>query len=576
MPSHDRARYKAVAGVLIRVLLLNVGVALAKIGFGYTSGAISILSDGFHSLTDAASNAVGLVGVRAASQPPDADHPYGHRKYETVAAAAVIVFLLLVLVEVLRNAFNRLTGRSTVPIISTASFAVMVGTVAVNVFVVWYESRAAARLASEVLLADAMQTRGDVWTSLTVITALAGARLGWPMLDPVAALVVAGFIGYAGFQIARTTTGILSDRIVIADARPRADRDDRAGRDRLPPDTHARLRRSRLSRSSCLVARRHAADRGARHLARGEGSADDPISADCGRDYSHRAAAARMNDWRDRFARLVDRKTAEAAHAALPPYHTALEQPPGDAVAIGNDFSRRVFDGPFYVSDAGQPGLPSASLVFVQSRDGNTGANDPSSIGGGATDAHMVYEGLSRAAADGVLAGAETIRGGDLVFSVWHPEIVRLRESLGLPRHPTQIVATLRGLSFDETLLYNVPEIRVIVLTVPGYAREMERELAARPWITPLVMHDANDLHAAFEALRKLGQSRISVVGGRTIARALVAADLIQDLYLTTSPKRGGEPNTPLFEKPIQSELIVQKHGTGPETGVVFEHRRLR
>jgi cation diffusion facilitator family transporter len=218
VPSHDRARYRAVAGVLIRVLLLNVGVALAKIGFGYTSGAISILSDGFHSLTDAASNAVGLVGVRAASQPPDADHPYGHRKYETVAAAAVIVFLLLVLVEVLRNAFNRLTGRSTVPVISTASFAVMVGTVAVNLFVVWYESRAAERLASEVLLADAMQTRGDVWTSLTVITALAGARLGWPMLDPVAALVVAGFIGYAGFQIARTTTGILSDRIVIADA----------------------------------------------------------------------------------------------------------------------------------------------------------------------------------------------------------------------------------------------------------------------------------------------------------------------------------------------------------------------
>jgi cation diffusion facilitator family transporter len=211
-------RYREVSRILFRVLLLNVAVALAKIGFGYTSGAISILSDGFHSLTDAASNVTGLVGVRAASQPPDADHPYGHRKYETVAAAAVIVFLLIVLVEVLRNAFNRLMGRSMVPTITTASFIVMIGTVAVNVLVVWYESRAADRLASEVLLADAMQTRGDVWTSITVITALAGARLGWPMLDPVAALVVAGFIGHSGYEIARTTTGILSDRVVIADA----------------------------------------------------------------------------------------------------------------------------------------------------------------------------------------------------------------------------------------------------------------------------------------------------------------------------------------------------------------------
>jgi cation diffusion facilitator family transporter len=211
-------RYEAVARVLRRVLVLNVAVAVAKIGFGYASGAISILSDGFHSLTDAASNVVGLVGVRAAERPPDADHPYGHRKYETVAAAAVNVFLLLVIIEVLRNAFNHLTGRAPLHDISIASFAVMIVTIAVNLGVVAYESRAAERLASEVLLADATQTRGDVWSSLTVIAALVGARAGLPILDPLAALVVAGFIGYAGYQVARATTGILSDRMVISDA----------------------------------------------------------------------------------------------------------------------------------------------------------------------------------------------------------------------------------------------------------------------------------------------------------------------------------------------------------------------
>ena len=204
--------------MLTRVLLLNVLVAAAKIAFGYASGAISILSDGFHSLTDAAANVVGLVGVRAARQPPDADHPYGHRKYETVAAAGVTVFLLLVVVEVLRNAANRLTGRGGPHEIGAASFVVMIVTVLVNLWVIRYESREATRLGSELLMADAMQTRGDVWTSATVIAALVGARLGLPILDPLAALVVAGFIGHAGFQIARATTGILSDRIVIADA----------------------------------------------------------------------------------------------------------------------------------------------------------------------------------------------------------------------------------------------------------------------------------------------------------------------------------------------------------------------
>src|SRR5262249_44566705 len=98
-PPIREERYAAVSRVLVRVLLLNLAVSFAKIGFGYASGATSILSDGFHSLTDGASNVAGLVGVRAAGQPPDADHPYGHRKYETVAAASVTVFLLLVVVE---------------------------------------------------------------------------------------------------------------------------------------------------------------------------------------------------------------------------------------------------------------------------------------------------------------------------------------------------------------------------------------------------------------------------------------------------------------------------------------------
>ena len=93
----------------------------------------------------------------------------------------------------------------------------MVVTVAINLLVIWYESREAARLSSEMLAADAMQTRADVWSSLAVIVALAGTRLGWPLLDPLGALLVAGFIGYGGWKIFQSTTGILSDRVVMAD-----------------------------------------------------------------------------------------------------------------------------------------------------------------------------------------------------------------------------------------------------------------------------------------------------------------------------------------------------------------------
>jgi cation diffusion facilitator family transporter len=209
------SRHAAVRAVLVRVLFLNLLVAIAKVTYGQASGSISILSDGFHSLTDAASNVVGLVGLRLAGKPPDADHPYGHRKFETLAAAAIALFLLIIVVEVAQAAIQRFRSGDA-PAISVLSFVVMGITLAINLAVVGAERRAATRLSSELLLADARHTQSDVLTSVAVIAALAGSASGYPILDPLAALVIVGFIGHAGFAIARDAAKILSDQIVIS------------------------------------------------------------------------------------------------------------------------------------------------------------------------------------------------------------------------------------------------------------------------------------------------------------------------------------------------------------------------
>ena len=214
-------RHRSVVRVLRRVLVLNLIVAFAKIALGYFSGAVSILSDGFHSLADASSNVVALVGVSAARRPADADHPYGHRKYETMASVGILMFMLLVLSEVARNAIARLRAPGT-PAVLPLGLATMVATLVVNLFVVRYESRAGRRLRSEVLGADAKHTKSDVWTTLAVLVALVGVGLGFPVLDPIAGLVVSGFIGYACWQIAREASGVLADQVVLAedDIRP--------------------------------------------------------------------------------------------------------------------------------------------------------------------------------------------------------------------------------------------------------------------------------------------------------------------------------------------------------------------
>ena len=183
---------------------------------GYATGAVSIISDGFHSLTDSASNVIGMVGLRASTKPPDEDHPYGHRKYETLAAAGIFVFLLLVVVEVVRAALNRLAGGAA-PQVTTLSFVVMLGTLFVNLFVVRYERGEALRLSSELLQADAMHTQSDVLTSCAVLFSLAAVWMGFPILDPIGGMVIAVFIARTGWEIARDTSRVLSDRVVLAE-----------------------------------------------------------------------------------------------------------------------------------------------------------------------------------------------------------------------------------------------------------------------------------------------------------------------------------------------------------------------
>jgi cation diffusion facilitator family transporter len=214
-------RYSEVVRVLYRVLCANLAVAIAKIALGYITGAVSILSDGFHSLTDSASNVVALVGVSVARRPPDANHPYGHRKYETMASLAILVFLVIVLVEVLTSAADRLLNGGT-PRVFPEGIGLMTITLIVNLVVVSYEMREARRLKSEVLAADAKHTRSDVLTTGAVLGALVGVWWGYPLLDPMAALLVAGFIGHACWSIAQEASRILSDEIVIAEQDVRA------------------------------------------------------------------------------------------------------------------------------------------------------------------------------------------------------------------------------------------------------------------------------------------------------------------------------------------------------------------
>jgi cation diffusion facilitator family transporter len=207
-------RHQAVSRVLVRVLVCNLAVALAKLVLGYSTGAVSIISDGFQSIADSAANIIGLAGMRVAHRPPDADHPYGHRKFETLAAAGIFVFMLLAVLEIGRSALQHFYAASS-PVITPLTFGVILATLVVNIAVVRYEAAQARRHNSELLLADSIHTRSDVYATIGVLVSLAGVRLGYPLLDPIGGVIIAVLIARTGLEIARDTSGILADRVVI-------------------------------------------------------------------------------------------------------------------------------------------------------------------------------------------------------------------------------------------------------------------------------------------------------------------------------------------------------------------------
>jgi cation diffusion facilitator family transporter len=200
--------------------LVNAVVLLAKLVVGLATGSLTVLGDAIHSLTDLANNAVAWIVVRLSSMPPDPEHPYGHRKFETLA-----VFVLATLLTVL--AFQlalRAVEREVEPIASQGwALLVMLGVLGTNVALASWESTWARRLDSTILAADARHTFADVLTTVVVIGGWQLAARGYPWLDSVFAFAVAGLVFYLAYGLFRRAIPVLVDqRALEPDAVTRA------------------------------------------------------------------------------------------------------------------------------------------------------------------------------------------------------------------------------------------------------------------------------------------------------------------------------------------------------------------
>jgi cation diffusion facilitator family transporter len=203
---------RQVGRVLVIEGVANAAVLGLKLVVGVSTGSLAVLGDALHSLSDVANNAVAWFVVRVSIQPPDRDHPYGHRKFETLSVFVLATLLTVLAIELGISAIQRETHPTPG---DPWTLALMLVVLVVNVGLASWEGAWARRLGSEILRADARHTLADVLTTIVVIVGWQVSSRGYSWLDTVCALAVAMLVLTLAFGLFRRAIPILVDRVVV-------------------------------------------------------------------------------------------------------------------------------------------------------------------------------------------------------------------------------------------------------------------------------------------------------------------------------------------------------------------------
>ncbi|MDJ0659491.1 MAG: cation diffusion facilitator family transporter [Crocosphaera sp.] len=209
--------------VLLITLLLNLLVMGLKAVVGIITGSLSLQADALHSVTDSANNVLGLVASHFSSPIPDRRHPYGHQKYEGVAALGIAAFLGIACFEILQGAIEKIWHGGDPVTISGEQLWILLLVLGINIFVAFYERKIGKEVDSPILIADAYHTMSDIWVTIMVLLGLIGIwqgekfnlpQLQW--LDVIFAFPVAILVFYSGWEVVRANLPWLVDEMAIA------------------------------------------------------------------------------------------------------------------------------------------------------------------------------------------------------------------------------------------------------------------------------------------------------------------------------------------------------------------------
>ena len=189
--------------VSIVTIIGNLFLSVLKLLAGILSHSSAMISDAVHSASDVFSTVIVMIGIRLASKESDKEHPYGHERLECVAALILSMVLFLtglgIGIEALKNVLPG--AHRTLQIPGRFALAAAIVSIISKEAMYWYTVIHARKIDSGALMADAWHHRSDAFSSVGALIGIAGARLGFPVMDSIASLVIFGFILKASYDI---------------------------------------------------------------------------------------------------------------------------------------------------------------------------------------------------------------------------------------------------------------------------------------------------------------------------------------------------------------------------------------
>ena len=207
-----KIKNRAIQRVILIEGLANLFVLILKVIVGFSTGSLAVLGDAIHSLSDVANNVVAWFVIRLSNEPADREHPYGHKKFETLAVFGLAGFLTVLGFELILRALQR---ESTVIVSSNWGLLMMAFVLLANILLAAWEHRWAKKLGSDILVADASHTFSDVLTTLAVIVGWQLSSRGFAWLDTICAVGVGCLVLYLSYGLYKRALPGLVDEFAI-------------------------------------------------------------------------------------------------------------------------------------------------------------------------------------------------------------------------------------------------------------------------------------------------------------------------------------------------------------------------